>query len=77
MSHEFRTPLNSILAFTHLSLEEGNLPPFIVEYMKAVITSSSALLGVVNQVLSGHRSSPQLAMFATMRSLFSEPGSCF
>ena len=52
MSHEFRTPLNSILAFSKLSLEEGHLEPMIVEYMNAIVTSSAALLGVVNQALA-------------------------
>ena len=56
MSHELRTPLNSIEAFSKLTLEELSSPSAssmstVAEYIRSVLTSASALLGVINQIL--------------------------
>ena len=57
MSHELRTPLNSIEAFSKLTLEElgGGLTASsaatIADYSGSILTSASALLGVINQIL--------------------------
>ena len=57
MSHELRTPLNSIEAFSKLTLEElaGSHSEasisIVAEYAHSILTSASALLGVINQIL--------------------------
>lgn len=53
MSHEFRTPLNQIIGFTQLALEEGsgNLNSPQKEYLDAVAQSSHHLLALVKDIL--------------------------
>jgi PAS domain S-box-containing protein len=53
MSHEFRTPLNHIIGFTELALEEGsgNLTAAQKEYLDAVAQSSHHLLTLVKDIL--------------------------
>jgi PAS domain S-box-containing protein len=53
MSHEFRTPLNHIIGFTELALEEGsgNLNAAQMEYLDAVAQSSHHLLTLVKDIL--------------------------
>jgi len=53
MSHEFRTPLNHIIGFTELALEEGsgNLNAAQKEYLDAVTQSSHHLLTLVKDIL--------------------------
>jgi PAS domain S-box-containing protein len=53
MSHEFRTPLNHIIGFTQLALEEGsgNLNAAQKEYLDAVAQSSHHLLALVKDIL--------------------------
>ncbi|NJD61961.1 MAG: response regulator [Deltaproteobacteria bacterium] len=50
MSHEMRTPLNGILGTVEL-LTDTRMDPEQQEYVKAVRTSASALLSLVNDVL--------------------------
>ena len=53
MSHEFRTPLNHIIGFTGLALEDssGNLTAAQTEYLEAVDKSSQHLLTLVKDIL--------------------------
>ena len=53
MSHEFRTPLNHIIGFTGLALEEssGNLTAAQKQYLEAVDESSQHLLNLVKDIL--------------------------
>jgi len=53
MSHEFRTPLNHIIGFTGLALEDssGNLNATQKEYLDAVAQSSHHLLKLVKDIL--------------------------
>lgn len=50
MSHEIRTPMNAIIGFSHLGLEE-NAPEKLREYLEKVHSSSTSLLGIINDVL--------------------------
>jgi signal transduction histidine kinase len=51
MSHELRTPLNAVIGFAEF-LARGNLPkPKQEEFLQGIITSSTALLDLVNDVL--------------------------
>lgn len=51
MSHEVRTPLNSIIGYTRLALGRGKLDPLVARDIKIVQEASRSLLGVVNDVL--------------------------
>ena len=53
MSHEFRTPLNHIIGFTELALEDSpaNLTATQKEYLEAVAQSSHHLLNLVKDIL--------------------------
>ncbi|WP_256623510.1 histidine kinase N-terminal 7TM domain-containing protein [Methanolobus chelungpuianus] len=50
MSHEMRTPLNGIIGFTDL-LMETELTEAQMQHMKAVYTSATSLLDLINDVL--------------------------
>lgn len=56
MSHEYRTPLNSILGATSL-LQETNLSEEQTEYLNSIQKSSAELLRMVNEKLDFSRSS--------------------
>lgn len=53
MSHEFRTPLNSIIGFTDLLAEqgEGRLPEAYADYVQHVQRGAQHLLALVNDIL--------------------------
>ena len=51
MSHELRTPLTSIIGFSRLLRERGDLGPEPGHYVKRIHDASEALLSVVNDVL--------------------------
>ena len=51
MSHELRTPLTSILGFTRLASEQGDLSDLSREYIERVSEASRALLCTVNDIL--------------------------
>lgn len=50
MSHEMRTPLNGIIGFSKLLLEES-LAPLQREYIEIIDKSSEHLLGIINDIL--------------------------
>ncbi|MGP1450278.1 MAG: response regulator [Wolinella sp.] len=50
MSHEMRTPLNGIIGFSKLLLEE-NLTPTQREYIEIIDKSGEHLLGIINDIL--------------------------
>ena len=51
MSHELRTPLTSILGFTRLAGEQGDLSALSRDYIDRVSEASRALLCTVNDIL--------------------------
>ena len=53
MSHEFRTPLNSIIGFTDLLAEQGEGPlgEFYADYVRHVHEGAHHLLALVNDIL--------------------------
>lgn len=54
ISHELRTPMNSIIGMTQLALEE-ELPAAIREYLSTAKESADVLLGLLNEILDFSR----------------------
>ena len=50
MSHDIRTPINVINGMTELAMKEAN-PPDTQDYLKDIRSSSTFLLGLVNDIL--------------------------
>ena len=50
ISHEFRTPLNAVVAMTELMLE-GKISPIQQEYLTTILESSDNLLFMINDLL--------------------------
>ena len=51
ISHELRTPMNSILGLTELIIEESSLSPKNTQRLQVVLTSGKRLLGLINNIL--------------------------
>jgi signal transduction histidine kinase/CheY-like chemotaxis protein len=51
ITHELRMPLNSVIGFNTLAVENGSMDNFSGELIKNSLTSAEALLGLINQVL--------------------------
>ena len=51
ISHELRTPMNSILGLTELILEESSLSHKNTQRLQVVLTSGKRLLGLINDIL--------------------------
>ncbi|MBV9491519.1 MAG: response regulator [Verrucomicrobia bacterium] len=51
MSHDLRTPLNSILGYTELLLRSHAQPPEAQEKLKTILSSGEHLLEMINEVL--------------------------
>ncbi len=55
MSHDIRTPMNAIVGFTKLALEEEKDISVIKEYLNKIKTASGHLLMLINEVLEMNR----------------------
>ena len=55
MSHEVRTPLNSILGFSELLLRTAGMPPECQDYAQTITSSGRALLRILDDVLDFSR----------------------
>ena len=51
MSHELRTPLTSIIGFSRLMHERGDLPAEAQQHARRIYDASEALLSIINDVL--------------------------
>jgi PAS domain S-box-containing protein len=51
MSHELRTPLTSIIGFSRLMRERGDLPDEAQQHARRIYDASEALLAIINDVL--------------------------
>ncbi len=51
VSHDIRTPMNSIIGFLALMREEVDKPETVMEYNKRIDAASQHLLGLINDVL--------------------------
>jgi two-component system sensor histidine kinase/response regulator len=50
MSHEIRTPMNAVIGMAHLALKT-DLTPKQQDYLNKIQSSSSSLLGIINDIL--------------------------
>ena len=82
MSHDIRTPMNAIIGYTNLALEEP-VSPVIHDYLEKIDASSQHLLALINDILEMSRiengkieleyvPADLCALFDGMRDLFSE-----
>ncbi len=55
MSHDFRTPMNSIVGFTDLALEHTDDPARMADHLRKIKRSSNHLLSLINDVLDVSR----------------------
>ena len=51
MSHEIRTPMNAIIGMTAIALQQGQEQEQIMECLQKIQTSSTYLLGLINDIL--------------------------
>ncbi len=51
MSHEMRTPLNGVIGFAELALDDAGLPDRTRNYLNKIKISADALLDIINEVL--------------------------
>ena len=54
MSHDIRTPMNAIIGYTNLAMEEQS-PQVLHEYLQKISTSSQHLLSLINDILEMSR----------------------
>ncbi|MBR0462659.1 MAG: amino acid permease [Erysipelotrichaceae bacterium] len=54
MSHDIRTPMNAIIGYTNLALDEENSPK-VEEYLNKINNSSKHLLSLINDILEMSR----------------------
>jgi signal transduction histidine kinase/FixJ family two-component response regulator len=55
MSHDIRTPMNAVIGFTGLALENLEYRGVVREYLNQIMTSSKSLLGMLNDILEEAR----------------------
>jgi len=51
MSHEFRTPMNAVLGFSHLMKMDNSLDDIHRYHINEIIVAGSRLLGLINEIL--------------------------
>ena len=51
MSHDIRTPMNSIIGFSKLALEELNEREHVEDYLKKISVSGNHLMSLINDIL--------------------------
>lgn len=51
MSHDIRTPMNAIIGYTHILLDEKDVPDHIMDYIEKIDISGKHLLTLINDVL--------------------------
>ncbi len=51
MSHDIRTPMNAIIGFSNLAIEEGPDSPNQREYLEKIKSSGSHLIALINNIL--------------------------
>ena len=51
MSHDIRTPMNAIIGFSNLAIEEGTDSPNLNEYLEKIKSSGAHLISLINNVL--------------------------
>ncbi|SCY22573.1 Signal transduction histidine kinase [Lachnospiraceae bacterium XBB2008] len=51
MSHDIRTPMNAVIGFTELAVENSEDPAAVKEYLEKIRTSGNHLLMLINDVL--------------------------
>lgn len=62
ISHEFRTPLSSILGFLELAADTPDLPPEAAQHLVVAERNASRLLTLVNDLLDVRGRAPRTAM---------------
>ncbi len=55
MSHDIRTPMNAIIGFTNLALQDTSDTEKVAEYLQKIKASSNHLLSLINDVLEMSR----------------------
>lgn len=55
MSHDIRTPMNAIMGFSRLALEEIDNRENTVSYLEKIVASSEHMLGLINDILDMSR----------------------
>ena len=55
MSHDIRTPMNAIIGFTNLALQDLEKPEAMREHLGKIQSASSNLLGLINDILEMSR----------------------
>jgi signal transduction histidine kinase/CheY-like chemotaxis protein/HPt (histidine-containing phosphotransfer) domain-containing protein len=51
MSHEIRTPVSAVIGVSEIQLQKKDLPPDVEDAFHRVYTSSSILIGILNDIL--------------------------
>lgn len=55
MSHDIRTPMNAIIGFTNLALNNLDSPTLVKNYLDKTVVSSTHLLSLINDILDMSR----------------------
>lgn len=55
MSHDIRTPMNAIIGYTNLALQENGTSPQVTDYLTKIEASSRHLLALINDILEMSR----------------------
>ena len=55
MSHDIRTPMNAVIGYTQLAMQESTVPETVREYLEKIYSSGQHLLALINDVLEMSR----------------------